>query len=67
MQAGKQSVAATDCGEEAQIALVSCHSFRNNAVRLQLHALAYNLANFLQTLALQKAAEQRPGARSIGR
>ena len=31
---------------------LSCHSFRNNAVRLQLHALAYNLGNFLRTLAL---------------
>ena len=27
-------------------------SFKVNAVRLQLHALAYNLANFLRTLAL---------------
>ena len=25
---------------------LSCRSFRNNAVRLQLHALVYNLANF---------------------
>ncbi len=31
---------------------LSCHSFKANAVRLQLHALAYNLANFLCTLAL---------------
>jgi Transposase DDE domain group 1 len=31
---------------------LSCHSFAANAVRLQLHALAYNLANFLRTLAL---------------
>jgi hypothetical protein len=31
---------------------LSCHSFKANAVRLQLHALAYNLANFLRTLAL---------------
>ena len=30
---------------------LSCHSFRSNAVRLQLHALAYNLGNFLRTLA----------------
>ena len=30
---------------------LSCHSFRNNEVRLQLHALAYNLANFMRTLA----------------
>jgi hypothetical protein len=31
---------------------LSCHAFRHNAVRLQLHALAYNLANFMRTLAL---------------
>jgi hypothetical protein len=31
---------------------LSCCSFAANAVRLQLHALAYNLANFLRTLAL---------------
>ena len=31
---------------------LSCHSFKANAVRLLLHALAYNLANFLRTLAL---------------
>jgi hypothetical protein len=30
---------------------LSCHSFNANAVRLQLHALAYNLGNFLRTLA----------------
>ncbi|MCP5112673.1 MAG: hypothetical protein GY953_17755 [bacterium] len=31
---------------------LSCRSFAANAVRLQLHALAYNLGNFLRTLAL---------------
>ncbi len=30
---------------------LSCRSFDANAVRLQLHALAYNLGNFLRTLA----------------
>src|SRR5712671_1405626 len=30
---------------------LSCSSFAANAVRLQLHALAYNLGNFLRTLA----------------
>jgi hypothetical protein len=30
---------------------LSCMRFSANAVRLQLHALAYNLANFLRTLA----------------
>ena len=29
-----------------------CRSFTANAVRLQLHALAYNLGNFLRTLAM---------------
>ena len=33
-------------------------SFRNNEVRLQLHTLAYNLDNFVRTLALPKAVEQ---------
>ena len=36
---------------------LSCHSFRNNVVRLQFHALAYNLGNFLGTLALPEAVE----------
>ena len=36
---------------------LSCHSFRNNEVRLQLHALAYNLGNFLRTLALPQEVE----------
>jgi hypothetical protein len=33
-------------------ARLSCCSFAANAVRLQLHALAHNLANFMRTLAL---------------
>ncbi len=37
---------------------LSCRRFRNNAVRLQLHALGYNLANFMRTLALPDAVEQ---------
>ena len=35
---------------------LSCMRFTANAVRLQLHALAYNLANFLRTLALPETA-----------
>jgi hypothetical protein len=31
---------------------LSCRFVRDNAVRLQLFALAYNLANFLRSLAL---------------
>ncbi len=36
---------------------LSCHKFRNNEVRLQLHALAHNLANFMRRLALPKEVE----------
>jgi hypothetical protein len=36
---------------------LSCRTFAANSVRLQLHALAYNLANFMRTLAMPKAAE----------
>ena len=36
---------------------LSCRPFAANAVRLQLHALAYNLGNFMRTLAMPKAAE----------
>jgi len=38
-------------------ARLSCRSFAANAVRLQLRALAYNLGNFMRTLAMPKAAE----------
>jgi hypothetical protein len=37
---------------------LSCTTFRANAVRLQLHALAYNLANFFRTLALPGEVER---------
>jgi hypothetical protein len=37
---------------------LSCTTFRANAVRLQLHGLAYNLANFLRTLALPREIAQ---------
>jgi hypothetical protein len=35
-----------------------CCSFAANAVPLQIHALAYNLANFMRTLALPEAIKQ---------
>ena len=37
---------------------LSCCSFAANAVRLQLHALAYNLANFMRTLVLPETIKQ---------
>ncbi len=52
---------AEQCIKEGKYAInwtrLSCHSFRNNAVRLQHHALAYNLGNFLRTLALPQEVE----------
>ena len=36
---------------------LSCGKFRNNEVRLRLHVLAYNLANFMRTLALPEEVE----------
>ncbi len=36
---------------------LSCRKFRNNEVRLQRHALAYNLGNFMRTLALPREVE----------
>ncbi len=48
--------------KEGKIAIkwtrLSCRKFRDNAVRLQLHALAYNLANFMRMLALPKEVER---------
>src|SRR3712207_9250701 len=35
-----------------------CRSFAPNAVRLQLHALAYNLGTFLRTLALPEGVDR---------
>ena len=37
---------------------LSCRTFTANAVRLQLHVLAYNLGNFMRTLAIPKTVER---------
>ena len=48
--------------KESKLALrwtrLSCRAFRDDAVRLQLFALAYNLANFLRSLALPREVAQ---------
>jgi hypothetical protein len=46
---GKQAIKGTR---------LSCVAFQANAVRLQLHALAYDLANFLRTLVLPGEVER---------
>ena len=38
---------------------LSCSTFCNNEVRLQLHTLAYNLGYFMRTLASPKEVEHR--------
>jgi hypothetical protein len=54
-------LAAEQCIKEGKGAIkwtrLSCRSFAANAVRLQLHALAYNLGNFMRTLAMPNTAE----------
>ena len=42
---------------------LSCRTFAANAVRLQLHALAYNLGNFLRTLATPEPIKIPGGGR----
>src|SRR3954447_7990901 len=37
---------------------LSCRTFAANAVRLQLHVLAYNIGNFMRTMAMPKAVER---------
>ena len=37
---------------------LSCHDFQDNDVRLQLFALAYNLANFVRRLGLPTSVKQ---------
>jgi len=52
---------AEQCIKEGKGAIkwtrLSCRSFAANAVRLQLHVLAYNLGNFMRTLAMPETAE----------
>ena len=43
--------------EMVDVCTLPCCSFAANAVRLHLHALAYNLANFMRTLALPEAVQ----------
>src|SRR5256885_4353379 len=46
---------------------LSCRTFAANAVRLQLHALAYNLGNFLRTLVADKPEGEADQDRRQGR
>jgi len=55
--ASDSNLAALTALPGAWIDRVPFRKSRDNAVRLQLHALAYNLANFMRTLALPKEVE----------
>ncbi len=57
LPASNSNLAALTALPGAWIDGVSFRKFRDNAVRLQLHALAYNLANFMRALALTKEVE----------
>jgi hypothetical protein len=52
----------TNAIKEGKLALrwtrLSCRAFRDNEVRLQLFALAYNLASFLRSLVLPNQIAQ---------
>jgi len=56
-QRGKAEQFIKECKNAIKWTRLSCRKFRDNEVRLQLHALAYNLANFMRTLALPKEVE----------
>ena len=49
---------ARSCTSSASSSCMSCRKFDHNADRLQLYALAYNLGNFMRTLAVPDSVEQ---------
>jgi hypothetical protein len=57
LQPAALQISGSKKGRLRQVDAPACRSFAANAVRLQLHALAYNLGNFMRTLAMSKAAE----------
>ncbi len=56
-QRGKAEQYIKEGKDEIKWTRLSCRKFRDNAVRLQHHALADNLANFMRALALPKEVE----------
>ena len=56
-QRGKAEQNIKECKSAIIWTRLSCRKFRDNAVRLEPHALACNLANFMRTLALPKEVE----------
>src|SRR6266851_563103 len=54
---GKLASASDFCTCEVVVFRRRHRTFAANAARLQLHALAYNLGNFMRTLAMPKTAE----------
>src|SRR4051812_19830291 len=59
LQSARHGGAVDQRGQECvNWSRLSCRSMKANAVRLQLHALAYNLANFFRTLVLPDEIER---------
>ncbi len=56
-QRGKAEQYIKDGKNAIKSTRLSSRKFRDNAVRLQLHAQAYNLGNFMRTLALPREVE----------
>ena len=57
LQSARHGGAAHQGRQERDCVDPTVRRFRNNEVRLHLHALAYNLANFMRTLALPEAVK----------
>ena len=55
---GQRLARATESKGAIRWTRLSCRSFAANAVRLELHALAYNLGNFLRTLATPEPIQE---------
>jgi hypothetical protein len=55
---GRRLARATESKGEIPWTRLSCRSVAANAVRLELHALAYNLGNFLRTLATPEPIQE---------
>jgi hypothetical protein len=51
----RSPVRSSESNPSSRWTRLSCKRFRDNEVRLQLHALAYNLANFLRCIELPEA------------
>ena len=57
-QRGSAEQWTKECKDAIKWTRLSCRTVAANAVRLQLHVLAYNLGNFMRTLAMPETAQR---------